>query len=1495
MRIVMRLFLLTLVFGFCAVGLVSAQVMTKYSYKPPVISEGVKPNTLILMSNDQTGFTEGYRSEAVYDDDKDYYGYFDYEKYYEYSGGQFDPIGYVVPGTHYVPVSAGSTYWSGNFLNWAASASADFLRKALAGGKRGTEAVGKTTLLRGLIPGGNTWKKSYNGADFNRLVPAIYANPLYEFFNSGVTMAVRNASNGNTITSFTVEVSVCVWGMLEDNCKIYSEAKQNAKPEGLLHIYRDKMDFGLMTYSHANTERGGVLRNNIQYIDGEWTSDGLEVPANDSLTRYINRYTQKGWDPLAEMYFEAIRYFKGNKGGTNEYCGSINQNDDSFQVLGCANAASTNWVDPVQDWCEKNNIIIFNDEYPSREHDQLPGSAFNPSYTVDSKISGGNDKPYDVDVSELTDAVGNWEKNHNTTDTNWYVGNILGGLSNQSCAAPKNITELSKAHGICPDEPDDWINGTFYLAGLAHDAFTRDLRPDIQDFQNVRTWVVAFQGTPNATYNAPSPPMNQMWLAAKYGNFVDDDGGNTGWPDTGEWEDPDRVDKNGNPLPAGYYAASDGSKMVEAIQSIFDKILETTASSTAVSVLSNSGQGEGNLVQAYYRPRYSIGNQSVDWIGFVQSLWIDDFGYIREDTTNDNVLVKTQDKVVRYIEGSGSTKAWIYSVDANHPYPDFENDTPQEVELEEVKVLWDAGRVLAATDPADRNIFTYINKDGPSTTNPAGKDYIKERVSNAGVVNTNPSEAAMFDDEGEVIKFYDRNYRALMPYLNVNGANDWYLGRSQKIRALNLVRWTQGYDPDMNTNRFVDLANVTARSRGMTLTDGSDVVFKLGDIINSTPVTISAPPDNFHIIYSDESYEEYYNKYKERETVVYVGANDGMLHAFTAWEFKKSTTSFVNPDSASGIPIGGELWAYIPQNLLPHLKWLPRQDYTHVYYVDMQPRVFDARVFVESDGTPINPSENPTKHPNGWGTILVGGYGIGGGDIFVNDTFDDGSNPSGSNYVANTTKTFRPSYFAIDITDPRNPELLWDRSFEGLGMSYSYPTIMHTTPDKDEPGTWALVFGSGPDDGSQGMGVPQYDGESNRQAKLYMVDVLTGEPFQSEDASNVMHDYLFEVAATEPNSFAGPPVSFDRNLNYNTDAAYIPITWDNGTPDGTHDWKGSIYKVTVPWKGTKANYGVLNGDPLNVYSDNPTDTTNSGQYAWKWHKLFNGTRPITAAPSLSVDAFSNTWVYFGSGRMFTPGDDTNSDFGSQEIEYLYGIKDPFFNRQDYQSSVPVYYLDYNNSLTLDASTLFPADNYAVLTTGQVYKYDGATYSLDPNFDYFDAMVQYARDNFDGWRRSLRYVEETDPDNASKTIIRPMRSLNKPAVIGGLTLFSTFMPTGASCSFGGESDLNILYYETGTAFKRQVSQGVDAVYEISDLDGDGTKEQRINEAISLGAGTTSSVGIHIGRQNKKASASGDDPEGDMVTGFVQQGTGKVVEIDIETAIKVRSGLRSWRER
>jgi type IV pilus assembly protein PilY1 len=60
--------------------------------------------------------------------------------------------------------------------------------------------------------------------------------------------------------------------------------------------------------------------------------------------------------------------------------------------------------------------------------------------------------------------------------------------------------------------------------------------------------------------------------------------------------------------------------------------------------------------------------------------------------------------------------------------------------------------------------------------------------------------------------------------------------------------------------------------------------WRIGDIINSTPSVVSSEPVNiYHLRYNDATYLEYIrtpDTYKNRTSFVFVGANDGMLHAF---------------------------------------------------------------------------------------------------------------------------------------------------------------------------------------------------------------------------------------------------------------------------------------------------------------------------------------------------------------------------------------------------------------------------------------------------------------------------------------------------------------------------------------------------------------------------------------------------------------------------------------
>ncbi|MDR6537618.1 PilC/PilY family type IV pilus protein [Variovorax soli] len=124
---------------------------------------------------------------------------------------------------------------------------------------------------------------------------------------------------------------------------------------------------------------------------------------------------------------------------------------------------------------------------------------------------------------------------------------------------------------------------------------------------------------------------------------------------------------------------------------------------------------------------------------------------------------------------------------------------------------------------------------------------------------------------------------------------------------------------------------------------------RLGDIINSG-VAYSGPPSS---AINSSTYPQFREDNKNRTPAVFVGANDGMMHAFNA------TT-------------GDELFGYIPSWLGSKLSALTSKDFvaTHQSYVDATPVVADAQV-----GT-------------NWKTVLVGGTGAGGRGVYALDVTD---------------------------------------------------------------------------------------------------------------------------------------------------------------------------------------------------------------------------------------------------------------------------------------------------------------------------------------------------------------------------------------------------------------------------------------------------------------------------------------------------------------------------
>jgi Tfp pilus tip-associated adhesin PilY1 len=213
----------------------------------------------------------------------------------------------------------------------------------------------------------------------------------------------------------------------------------------------------------------------------------------------------------------------------------------------------------------------------------------------------------------------------------------------------------------------------------------------------------------------------------------------------------------------------------------------------------------------------------------------------------------------------------------------------------------------------------------------------------------------------------------------------------------------------------------------------------LGDIIGGQPVYVKAP----RATYLDAGYDSFKSAQSGRTAMLYVAANDGMLHAFYADK--------TEADPGRG---GQEAWAVIPSEVLPKLYKLADNEYSknHQFFVDGSPVVGDVYNTTTSQ----------------WNTILVGGLNAGG-----------------------------KGYYALDITDPASPAAKWEFKFSStcfdssdattagadchLGLTFGKPIIT-----KLANGRWVVLVSSGYNNvrgaGSSGDG----------GGYLYVLDANTG-------------------------------------------------------------------------------------------------------------------------------------------------------------------------------------------------------------------------------------------------------------------------------------------------------------------------------------------------------------------------------------------------------------------
>ncbi|MBU5614772.1 pilus assembly protein [Geomonas azotofigens] len=667
-----------------------------------------------------------------------------------------------------------------------------------------------------------------------------------------------------------------------------------------------------------------------------------------------------------------------------------------------------------------------------------------------------------------------------------------------------------------------------------------------------------------------------------------------------------------------------------ALKGLFQQVVGGSYTGTSSSILA-TGEGNGALFlqpQFYPNKSFDAGRTFAAWIGEMQSLWyyIDPFiggsvgasSGIREDTGGGRELDLKQDRVVQFILDPAllEARARLFvdadgdgSIDAPQP-----SGYPRTVVPEAVQSLWRAGRKLWERAPSTRTIYTQTGG------------------------------------------------AFLVPFLDTtSAANQQLLQAKDQAEADQIVAFARGTDDSAGAN------GPATRTRTLTAYGATDkLVWKLGDIISSTPVLQSAVPlGSYHLApprgYADASYGTFSasDAYRKRGTV-YVGANDGMLHAFRLGRLK------VRPDGAESWPVsqkaalttasgeedllGEEQWAFVPKNALPYLRYLKEPLYPHLYYVDGAITLVDAAI-----GDPQRCSRddywNCTKDPSGnsWRTVLIGGMGLGGASRLPGDACSD-QDPSPTCVKAPAVGVGGlSSYFALDVTGQAEdgsgsaPTLLWEFSHPELGFATSGPAIVRIKArstdanhvvihDPNRNGRWFAVFASGPT-GAVERKTRQFTGTSDQNLKLFVVDLNAVPPL-------VQGRNYWIIDTGIPKAFggsmSGAGIDADKwNVaggdagNYEDDALYLGYT--RAAAGG--GWTGGVLRL------------------LTGHDPDPS--------TWKTSPVIDDVGPVTGAVAKLQDRqYKRLWLYFGAGRYFNTQDDLSAG------RALYGVSEPCYTPRD---------------------------------------------------------------------------------------------------------------------------------------------------------------------------------------------------------------------------------------
>lgn len=612
-------------------------------------------------------------------------------------------------------------------------------------------------------------------------------------------------------------------------------------------------------------------------------------------------------------------------------------------------------VDPVQYSCQQNFVILSTDGYWNTG---LETGSYGPLNLTGGNVGnldgGSTPRPMKEGTTAVSNTLADVAKYYYDTDLRTSaLGNCSGASSPDFPSGNPDVC----TNNVFVSSTDNNVNQhmTTFTMGLGADGslvYSSNYKNINKDDPSA---------SPPVIHPAPSSGFDYYNLLNGYGSPT------VNWPDPIANSAEERIDDLWHAAVNGqgtYFSAKDPDQIIAGFNKALSSITAKVGSAAAAATSTLNPVAENNFA-------YVASYTTVKWQGNLES---------RTINTSTGVVSETATWCVENIVAGSCASPGSIVADNSGNSTVYNCVTP--------------GATLATCPAPGILTDTTCKVEMPLACNGT----MPAKVG----VNSDTRTIYTVNNAGTALIAFDAAYAAANPTFysspHIDSLSQWpLLTAAQKTAAaganlVNFLRGQTGFEER-------DANDTTAR-----LFRYREAV--LGDALESQPVFIGPPVFN----YSDAGYADFKSAQASRAGTVFMGTNDGMLHAF---------------NSVNGV----ERWAYIPSVVRPNLWKLADVNYStmHTNFVNGTASVSDVCTANCSSGSAV------------WRTILVGGFNAGG-----------------------------RGYYALDVTNPSSPLLLWEFTTAqdaNVGFSYGNPIIT-----KKGDGTWVVLVTSGYNNTSPGDG-----------------------------------------------------------------------------------------------------------------------------------------------------------------------------------------------------------------------------------------------------------------------------------------------------------------------------------------------------------------------------------------------------------------------------------------